>query len=100
MDPIAVTAALLRNQLPDITIREGASIMARVLSKGEGHAVVTIAGIPGTAQLPPEAQAGQTLRLKLQEVTPERVTMQTAPDEPAQAPQAQAQATPNQVTGA
>jgi hypothetical protein len=100
MDPIAVTAALLRNQLPDVTIREGASIMARVLSKGEGRAVITIAGIPVTAQLPPEVQAGQTLRLKVQEVTPERVTMRIAPDQPAQqAPQPPVQASPNQVIG-
>jgi hypothetical protein len=98
MDPIAVTAALLRNQLPDITIREGASIMARVLSKGEGHAVITIAGIPVTAQLPPEVQAGQTLKLRVQEVTPERVTMQIAPDQPDQ-PSQPAQASPNQVIG-
>src|SRR3954470_11825084 len=82
MDPIAVTAALLRHQLPDITIREGASIMARVLSKGEGRAVITIAGIPVTAQLPPEVQAGQTLRLTVHEVTPERVMMQIAADQP------------------
>jgi len=92
MDPIAVTAALLRNQLPDVTIREGASIMARVLSKGEGHAVITIAGIPVTAQVPPEVQAGATLRLRVQEVTPERVTLQLTPDQPAQA-------SPNQVIG-
>ena len=35
MDPIAVTAALLRAQLPDVPIREGASLMARVASRGE-----------------------------------------------------------------
>jgi hypothetical protein len=99
MDPIAVTAALLRNQLPDVTIREGASIMARVLSKGEGHAVITIAGIPVTAQLPPEVPAGATLRLKVQEVTPERVTLQIAPDQPAPQPPAATQASPNQVIG-
>jgi hypothetical protein len=95
MEPIAVTAALLRNQLPDVTIREGASLMARVASKGAQHAVIVIAGIPVTAQLPPEIQAGQTLRLRVQEVTPERVTMQIAPDQPAQQPQA----SPNQVIG-
>jgi hypothetical protein len=100
MDPIAVTAALLRNQLPDVTIREGASIMARVLSKGDGHAVITIAGIPVTAQLPPEVPAGATLRLKVQEVTPERVTLQIAPDQPAPDQPAPAQpASPNQVIG-
>ena len=86
MDPIAVTAALLRNQLPDVTIREGASLMARVASKGEGHAVIVIAGIPVTAKLPPEVQAGATLKLKVQEVTPERVTLQIEPQQPAAAP--------------
>jgi hypothetical protein len=102
MDPIAVTAALLRNQLPDVTLREGASIMARVLSKGDAHAVITIAGIPVTAQLPPEVPAGATLRLKIQEVTPERVTLQVAPDQPAPAAQPATppvQASPNQVIG-
>ena len=83
MDPIAVTAALLRNQLPDVTIREGASLMARVASKGEGHAVIVIAGMPVTAKLPPEVQAGATLKLKVQEVTPERVTLQIEPQQPA-----------------
>jgi hypothetical protein len=98
MDPIAVTAALLRNQLPDLTIREGASVMARVASKGETHAVIVIAGIPVTAQLPPEVQAGATLKLKVQEVTPERVTLQIDPQQPAQ-PQAATQASPNQMLG-
>jgi hypothetical protein len=99
MDAIAVTAALLRNQLPDVTIREGMSLMARVLSKGEGHAVITIAGLPVTALLPPEVQAGQTLKLKVQEVTPERVTMQIAPDQP-QAVAAQPAAAPDPTIGA
>src|ERR671917_94467 len=37
MDPIAVTAALLRAQLPEVPIREGASMMARGASRGEGE---------------------------------------------------------------
>ena len=101
MDPIAVTAALLRNQLPDVTIREGASVMARVASKGESHAVIVIAGIAVTAKLPPEVQAGATLKLRVQEVTPERVTLQIDPQQPAQAaqPQPATAASPNQVIG-
>jgi hypothetical protein len=79
MDPIAVTAALLRAQLPDVPLREGATLMARVASRGEQHAVIVLAGIPLTAQVPPEVQAGATLRLKVQEVTPERVTLQIDP---------------------
>jgi hypothetical protein len=86
VEPIQVTAALLRMQLPDVTLREGASVMARVASRGESHAVIVIAGIPLTAQIPPEVQAGATLKLKIQEVTPERVTLQIDPQATAQAP--------------
>jgi len=76
MDPIAVTAALLRNVLPDVPIREGASMMARVASRGETHAVIVIAGVPVTAELPKEVQAGATLKLKVKEVSAERVWLQ------------------------
>src|SRR5688572_25437282 len=82
MDPIAVTAALLRAQLPDVPIREGASMMARVASRGPTHAVLVIAGAPITAQLPPEIAAGATLRLRVKEVTAERVWMQIESDQP------------------
>ena len=40
-------------------------MMARVASRGESHAVIVIAGIPVTAQVPPEVQAGATLKLKV-----------------------------------
>jgi hypothetical protein len=76
MDPIAVTAALLRNQLPDVPIREGATMMARVASRGESHAVIVIAGIPVTAELPRGIDAGTTLKLKVKEVSAERVWLQ------------------------
>lgn len=84
MDPIAVAAALLRAQLPDVPLREGASMMARVASRGDSHAVIVIAGIPVTAQIPPEIEAGATLKLKVEEVTPERVTLRIDPQQPAQ----------------
>src|SRR5687767_10699937 len=86
VDPISVTAALLRAQLPEVPLREGATMMARVASRGESHAVIVIAGIPVTAQVPPEIQAGATLKLKVQDITPERVTLQIDPQHGAQAP--------------
>ena len=86
VEPIQVTAALLRMQLPDLTLREGASVMARVASRGESHAVIVIAGMPLTAQIPPDVQAGATLKLKIQEVTPERVTLRIDSQQPPQAP--------------
>jgi hypothetical protein len=86
VDPIAVTAALLRAQLPEVPLREGTSMMARVASRGESHAVIVIAGIPVTAQVPPEVQAGATLKLKVTDITPERVMLQIDPQQPAQVP--------------
>jgi hypothetical protein len=86
MDPIAVTAALLRNQLPDVPIREGASMMARVASRGESHAVIVIAGIPVTAELPRDIPAGATLKLKVKEVSADRVWLQIDPQGPTAAP--------------
>jgi hypothetical protein len=94
MEPIAVAAALLRAQLPDVTLRAGSTVLARVASRGEHHAVIVLAGIPLTAQVPPEVENGATLRLKVREVTPERVTLQLDPQAvvvPQDAPLQQAQ---------
>jgi hypothetical protein len=88
MQPIAVTAQLLRAQLPDLPLREGATLLARVASRGESNAVIVLAGIPLTAQVPPEVQAGATLRLKVQEITAERITLQIDRAEPAVPPAA------------
>jgi hypothetical protein len=82
MEPIAVAAALLREQLPDVTLRAGSIVMARVASKHDQHAVLVLAGIPLTAEVPPEVENGATLRLKVREVTPERVTLQLDAQQP------------------
>jgi hypothetical protein len=78
VDPVvAVKTLLLQTQLPDIQLRPGTSVVARVLSRGPDHGVLVIAGIPLTAQLPTEVgRAGETLRLSVADVTPERVTLQ------------------------
>ena len=75
MDPIAVEALLLRHQFPELSLRPGATVMARVASRGPEHAVLMLAGLPLTARVPEEVQAGATLRLKVEEVTQERVTL-------------------------
>lgn len=77
VDPVvAVRTLLLQQALPDVPLRPGASVVARVASRGEGTGVLVLAGVPLTAQLPEEVVAGSTLRLKVREVTPERVTLQ------------------------
>jgi hypothetical protein len=77
VDPIvAVKTLLLQEAMPELTLRPGASVVARVASRGDQHGVLVLAGVPLTALLPEEAKAGATLRLKVTEVTPERVTLQ------------------------
>lgn len=89
MEPVvAVQTQLLRAQLPELVLRPGTSVVARVLSRGDAHGVLVIAGIPLTAQLPAEIGAkGETLRLSVSEVTPERVTLQLEQAVPATTPQ-------------
>jgi hypothetical protein len=73
---VSVQTLLLKTQLPEVTLREGTSVVARVLSRGEHHGVLVIAGIPLTASLPEEiGMTGETLRLAVSDVTTERVTL-------------------------
>src|SRR4051794_22745059 len=88
VDPIvAIRTLLLREALPDLALRPGASVVARVASKGEHTGVLVLAGVPLTAQLPDEVRAGETLRLRVADVTSERVTLQLEPPQSAPAGQ-------------
>lgn len=88
MEPVvAVQTLLLRASLPELPLKPGAAVVARVLSRGESHGVLVIAGVPLTAQLPEAVGAtGETLRLSVQEVTPERVTLALVPPPPGAEP--------------
>jgi hypothetical protein len=95
MDPIAVDAALLRAEMPDLVLRPGHSVVARVASRGEGPlGVLVLAGVPLRASLPDQVKAGETLRLTVSEVSPERIVLRldaaafavAAPPPPPQAP--------------
>lgn len=75
IERIALDALALRSQLPDLRLREGASVVARVAARQAEHGVIVLAGAPLVAKLPPEVEAGQTLHLKVTEVTPEQITL-------------------------
>jgi hypothetical protein len=79
IERVALDALLLRTKLPELTLREGMAVVARVAARGRQHGVIVLAGPPLTAQLPPEVQAGQTLHLRVAEVTPEQVTLRLDP---------------------
>jgi hypothetical protein len=85
MDPLRVEVALLRAQLPDLVLRQGMQLTARVLERLERHGVVVLAGVPITAELPDEVQAGDVLRLTVAETGGERVVLRIA-DPPAPPP--------------
>src|SRR3954451_14096089 len=75
-----IEALLLRTKLPDLSLREGASFVARVASRGEqGRAALVVAGELIGAQVPEEVQQGQTLRLTVADVTPERIPLRMDP---------------------
>jgi hypothetical protein len=76
VDPVvAIKTLLLREALPDVALRVGTTVVARVASRGPEHGVLVLAGVPLTAKLPDEVQAGATLRLRVEDVSPERVTL-------------------------
>ena len=81
VQPVATIAALiLRDALPDLPLREGASFVARVASRGDGGAAsLVVAGELLKATVPDDVEAGQTLRLTVSHVTPERVTLRMDP---------------------
>src|SRR3954463_7132883 len=71
MDPIAVDAALLRAEMPDLVLRPRHSVVARVVSRGDGPlGVLVLAGVPLRASLPDEVKAGETLKLTRSEGSP------------------------------
>ena len=86
VDPISVDALRLRAQMPELTLRPGATLVARVAARAESHGVLVLAGLPLTAQLPDEVAAGETLRLTVTEVSAERVVLRLEPPATAVAP--------------
>ena len=71
IERIAVDALALRAELPELTLRVGASLVARVAAREAGHGVIVLAGVPLVAKLPPEVKAGQTLHMKVAELAAE-----------------------------
>jgi hypothetical protein len=89
MDVLRVQAALLRAQLPELVLRPGMTLPARVMERHGQMGLLLLAGTPLSAQLPDELKAGDRLRLRVEDVG-EQVVLRTV-DAPAAREQ---QATP------
>jgi hypothetical protein len=86
---LQLEAALLRRQLPDLLLRPGMTLFARVAEREGRHGIIVLAGSPLVAELPDEVQVGDKLRLLVQDTRGERVAMklvQEQPTAPAQTP--------------
>jgi hypothetical protein len=96
MDVLRVQAALLRANMPDLMLRPGLMLPAKVLERAGQHGILLLAGTPLSAELPDDLQAGARLRLRVEEVGPDRVVLRAV--EQAAQPQPPVQAPPPDVT--
>jgi hypothetical protein len=90
MDVLRVEAALLRAQLPELVLRPGMTLPARVIERHGQFGVLLLAGTPLSAELPDELAAGDRLRLRVEDIAGDRVllrAMESPAPAAAQAPE-------------
>jgi hypothetical protein len=78
MDMLRVEAALLRNLLPDLVLREGMRVVASVAERAGQKGIIVLAGAPLAAQLPDDVKVGDVLRLVVAESNTDRVVLRVA----------------------
>jgi hypothetical protein len=84
---LQLEAALLRRQLPDLLLRPGMTLFARVAEREGRHGIIVLAGSPLVAELPDEVQVGDKLRLLVQDTQGDRVAMKLIQEQAAAPPQ-------------
>lgn len=82
MRPLAVDLVLLRSTAPDLPLVVGRILAARVVERRGQHGVINLAGAYLTAELPEEIQAGDRLRLVVQDTSGGRATFVLAQEPP------------------
>jgi hypothetical protein len=83
-----VQLVLVRAALGDLALRPGTMLAARVLARDGAQGTLLLAGVRVTAQLPEGIEAGEHLRLRVQEASDRRVELRVV--EPPAPPQAAA----------
>src|SRR5256885_5077666 len=74
-EAIQLSAAILRNQAPDLVLRLGSTVAARVLERHGGRGLISIGNAILAAELPEQLSAGDRLSLRVQDATAEKVTL-------------------------
>src|SRR3954469_13502297 len=83
---LQLEAAMLRRMMPDLLLRPGMTLFARVAEREGRHGIIVLAGSPLVAELPDEVQVGDKLRLLVQDTRGERVAMKLVQEQPAAPP--------------
>src|SRR2546423_5114699 len=84
---LQLEASLIRRQLPDLLLRPGMTLFARVADREGRHGIIILAGSPLVAELPDEVQVGDKLRLLVQDTRGDKVAMKLVEEQPAPPPQ-------------
>jgi hypothetical protein len=72
---VFIDPALLKAEIPQLVLRPGMTLAARVAERQGSRGLLMIANAALAAELPEEVKAGDTLRLRVTEAGPERVVM-------------------------
>jgi hypothetical protein len=83
---LQVEAAFFRRQMPDLILREGSTLAARVAERQGRHGIITLGGTPLLAELPDGVKTGDTLRLLVADTRGEKVVMRLIHDQAAEQP--------------
>jgi hypothetical protein len=94
MQPIAVQLITLQQVMPDVTLRLGQTLLARVAERHGDKGILIIAGQPLVAELPENVRPGDVLKLAVRDVTAEQVVMQMHEGKEAAQAQARQDAVP------
>jgi hypothetical protein len=95
LEAIQLSAAMLRQQAPELVLRLGSTVAARVLERHGGHGLITIGNAVLSAKLPDQVRAGDSLRLLVHDANQEQVTLRVADQASAPQPLAQPVVLPN-----
>jgi hypothetical protein len=74
-----VDLVVLRGLFTDTALRPGAVLAARVLDRQGERGTLLLNGVRVAAKLPAELAAGDALRVRVQESSPERISLQVVP---------------------
>jgi hypothetical protein len=74
---------MLKAELPQLVLRPGMTLAARVAERQGSRGLLMIANAALVAELPDQVKAGDTLRLRVQETSAERVVMKLEPSDAA-----------------